>query len=653
MEPRSVLKIIDAGADTELIIEVLRVSAAVLETRVNKNLAQYNSLEHLHAMIASDDLRIVSGALAVLLALGRYRNKSNSELEKDLQFRLTSLAQGWGLYENKINLVDCCFDDISAFPEDVQRLQCDFFLTAKNIASLQEPPKGMVPGLVTINEPTVDPAARPADLLTSLVAKYHIPLVHQFELLARIKLCQSFASIESRRQCLRIRLVSFTVLLLSHAEQQVFEALFEKDPDIIPELVKLVGTSRGAVPIEIKISCFRMLQAFVQSTVKVQQVIDATGAGLQHGFLPQLLQQYTALLLLPELPDDAPISIVTSIFTLVQLLCNYQPGVDALVASDTIKVLLPIIRTPIVHVKFSTRSARILEMILHMSRERQRFIDSTAVSAFVDRLAIETSQCLPECRTNSVGFLNKDKSDVHDVLESLLTTSADHQVTSSMSNADNSDDSHASADTSLTSVNTPQQASSRTTEGGSHAEASNKRLSKQQDTNSLESVPSLCIAERKSLLKALLKFLLSVVQEPTFATAMRTVIEGSLLNSLEIIIRNLQYFGTTLWSSASKWVTEFCNNEPSLLHVVQDAGIHEAFLEVLKSNPPPCADILADLPNLLSAICLNERGLALFRKYKPRPTLIPCSWWPAYLKRFQQHSPHPRWHQSPHFRLRS
>ena len=69
------------------LLQVLRVSAVVLETRVNKNLAQYNSLEHLHAMIASDDLLVVSGALEVLLSLGRHRNKLNTALEKDLQVR--------------------------------------------------------------------------------------------------------------------------------------------------------------------------------------------------------------------------------------------------------------------------------------------------------------------------------------------------------------------------------------------------------------------------------------------------------------------------------------------------------------------------------------------------------------------------------------
>ena len=81
------------------------MSAVVLETRVNKNLAQYNSLEHLHAMIASDNLLVVIGALEVLLSLGRHRNKLNTALEKDLQVRSTP-SRIWSLARRGVLCAD-------------------------------------------------------------------------------------------------------------------------------------------------------------------------------------------------------------------------------------------------------------------------------------------------------------------------------------------------------------------------------------------------------------------------------------------------------------------------------------------------------------------------------------------------------------------
>jgi E3 ubiquitin-protein ligase HUWE1 len=235
----------------------------------------------------------------------------------------------------------------------------------------------------------------------------------------------------------------------------------------------------------------------------------------------------------------------------------------------------------------------------------------------------------------------KEKHQVRNVLERVLTetssvtneTTATATATLATSEVNPMDISDAIADNTTTDVDGD-------VEVDAVADAKEKKSIKstEQDIDwescikpALNEKPQVCVAERKSLLKSLLKFLLSIVQEPAFATAMRTVVEGSLLGSLESIIRNPQYYGTTLWSSASKWVTEFCNNEPNLLHVVQDAGIHDAILEVLKYNPPPCADVLAELPNILSTICLNEHGLKLFAKFDPLQSLQQIFATPTYL----------------------
>lgn len=77
------LHIYDPQEYTPLVLEVLRVSAMLLELRVSnsKNISMYNSLDHLYKMLASDNLDIVTGALEVLLALGRHRNKPDPALE--------------------------------------------------------------------------------------------------------------------------------------------------------------------------------------------------------------------------------------------------------------------------------------------------------------------------------------------------------------------------------------------------------------------------------------------------------------------------------------------------------------------------------------------------------------------------------------------
>ena len=99
---------------------------------------------------------------------------------------------------------------------------------------------------------------------------------------------------------------------------------------------------------------------------------------------------------------------------------------------------------------------------------------------------------------------------------------------------------------------------------------------------------------------------------------MRNIVEGRyFLSALEHVIRNPVYYGITLWFLAAKWVTDFCNNEPNLIPVLQDAGVTEAILNVLSTDIPASPEILSELPNLLAALCLNETGLAAFIKARP------------------------------------
>ena len=328
---------------------------------------------------------------------------------------------------------------------------------------------------------------------------------------------------------------------------------------------------------------------------RVNQILAAVGASVYHGFLPELLRKCAQALLLPEMPDDLPVEFATSAFMLIQLLCNYEAACEAFLTSGTIASLLPLISKPITHVKFSIRCARILEMILNLTRRATAvYTELRAVEMFIERLSLDVEGSMPEFRASMIGTVTADKVVVKQVVGDLVADAANRLG-------------ELSTDPGEKSV------------AGSKEEPIEKNENAAPSTISTENVaqPShpVCPAEKKSLLKILLKFLLGVVQEPVFATALRSVVEGTFPRTLELIIRNPNYFGTTLWSSATKWITDFCNNEPSLLTVLQDAGVQDAIFEVLSTQIPASAEVLAELPNLLAAMSLNERGLAAFEKY--------------------------------------
>lgn len=599
---------------------------------------------------------------------------SGTTLCRNLQRRLASIASSWALSKHKISLVSFCVEEPSNFPPEINTLKWEFWLGSKQIREMknavgmqnaddlnddsvmQDAASSNVPdadvamdvatGLENVNE-DVTPVASLASIqpgsvcidepvatfqddrasvaLARFVENYHVPPHLQFDLMARITLQQCIPSLAARRQCLRIRFLSLSVLLLSPPEHGVFEQLLQSDRTMIPDIVELLGSTSPDVPDVLRISGFRTLQAFAQAHIRVQAIVEALEVGVRHGLLPVLLRRYTDYLLLPALPEHTPLELVTSIFTLVQLLCNYQSGLDALLSSGTIATLMPLIANDVVHTKFSTRSARILESILHMSRPSiPLFLEVGAVDAFARRLADDIALCTPHSRSSCIGVYNSDRVAVKGVVDTLVTSATDSTGTETM------EDSPPPPYTSVSSASVPAPAAATTTGVGTEdrgAATTVATLAVEGDTDPA----TMCPSDTKSRLKTLLKFLLQVVLEPAFATCMRNVVEGTLLQSLENLIRNPYYYGTTLWGSATSWVTVFSNNEPSLLSVLEDAGIHRAILEVLDVQIPASSDVLQDLPNLFSAMCLNESGLQLFLQHSPLKCLVRVFTLEAYL----------------------
>lgn len=211
-------------------------------------------------------------------------------------------------------------------------------------------------------------------------------------------------------------------------------------------------------------------------------------------------------------------------------------------------------------------------MILASSRSSQQvFLDLDAVSVFANRLAAEVTRCLPECRSTAIGTLKCDMNAAQEFLNDIM------------------DQVEAAVDGSPASAETPRKTND--TEEGPEVTLPPLTF----DHN--PSGPPMCSSDTKSILKSIFKFLLYVVQAPAFATTVRTVVEGELLPTIETIMRCPTYFGNTSWAYAAKWITDFSNNEPNLISVVQDAGVHTAILDVLDAEVPASSDIIQVRPD--------------------------------------------------------
>lgn len=87
-----------------------------------------------------------------------------------------------------------------------------------------------------------------------------------------------------------------------------------------------------------------------------------------------------------------------------------------------------------------------------------------------------------------------------------------------------------------------------------------------------------------------------------------------------------------VFSAATELITVFVFQEPSQLSSLQDNGLPGVVLNsVITKRVPATREVLSSLPNILSAMCLNARGLQSFMEAEPFDHLFSVLISPEYL----------------------
>ncbi|KAJ3049458.1 hypothetical protein HK097_009550, partial [Rhizophlyctis rosea] len=128
--------------------------------------------------------------------------------------------------------------------------------------------------------------------------------------------------------------------------------------------------------------------------------------------------------------------------------------------------------------------------------------------------------------------------------------------------------------------------------------------------------------ERVSLLRAMLKFVLHMMQGSGAPDRLRNLIDTTLPGSLLAIFENTQILGTTGFGLAVNIMATFIHNEPTSLSILQEARLPQTFLRTVKEGVPVSAEVVSALPGAFGAVCLNEAGLNMFNEVKPLQTYL-------------------------------
>ncbi|RZB39554.1 DUF913, HECT, DUF908 and/or WWE domain containing protein [Asbolus verrucosus] len=605
----------DVPIECQQLIERLQACSRteLLEELSKINTWTFGKCELLHWALVLDVFDKILGEA------GRKSFENKWALNCDTHYNSTN----WGGKENGFGLADCCKAD-QPMPPSATTLHVEFhreFEDPKDICSKNGKHS---PHIIHIEH--VDKIHKtPAEIMKSLLGIYYVPPDKQMWLFTHVRLAHHFADYNNRLLCVQARLQALSVLVYSNAIQDSPHNLLYNG--LLEELVELVEMKEPHL-VEIRSAALRTLTAIIhldrnphipkKPGSRLNNIIDVTGASQYHGFLPLLVRNCIITLtnqggenqnlkkddsdvdksddieveseegkfvensdvtMTPQQPLDPnakfPLSLATALFSFLYHLASYETGGEALVSCGMMESLLQVINwhgVELEHITFVTRAVRVIDLITNI--DMQAFQTHGGLQSFINRLDVEVKLCKEEQL---------------------------YEITSTVSDQTFLDDNAAAGPSTETGHDSIVECT-KLIELEYHA----------------ENVGKTCLPQRAALLKSMLNFLKKALQDSTFSDNIRHLMEGTLPNSLKNIIANAEYYGPSLFLLATDVVTVYVYQEPSLLSALQDNGLIEVVLHsLLVKEIPATREVLGSLPNVFSALCLNNRGLQSFIKCKP------------------------------------
>ncbi|CAN8001289.1 unnamed protein product [Ixodes hexagonus] len=609
--------------EKELLLLILQFTALLIEHSFSRHL--YNSMEHLTALLSSSDMLVVLGVLNLLYVFSKRSNfitRLNPERRQALLTRLTYLAENWGGKENGFGLAECCRDlPMSKFPSSATTLHFEFYMESSDTNGSGK--KLPVNTVSVIHMENVDKITdkNPSQIMEELLETHAVPAAKHMLLLTHVRLAHSFSSYTKRLQCVQARLQALSILVYCSAIQDNINSLLYNG--LIEELVDVLELKDPSL-IEIKAASLRTLTSIIHldRNPKLGAIVDATGAASYHGFLPVLVRSCIQSLTDASV-DPFPLPFATALFSFLYHLASYESGGEALVSCGMVESLLKVIGwhgTEPEHVTFVTRAVRVIDLITGL--DMQTFQAHGGLNSFIRRLELEVEHCRKE-QPFAIRPRHRESS--------VASTDEGGPLDPTPMEVDPPPQG---------SQSPPREAvastSTRGDVGVDTAEGSALSFSVLPNDTDEEPEPRRrglqCFPQRAALLKSMLNFLKKAIQDPSFADSIRHLMDGSLPRSLKHIISNSEYYGPSLFLLATDVVTVYVFQEPSLLSSLQDNGLTDVVLHaLLVKEVPATREVLASLPNVFSALCLNARGLQAFVACRPFERLFKVLLSPDYL----------------------
>ncbi|KAJ6222788.1 hypothetical protein RDWZM_001333 [Blomia tropicalis] len=585
----------------DLLLSVISFTSLLIEHSFSRHL--YNSIEHLIALLSSTDMQIVLAILNLLFVFSKRSNffsRISADKRQALLSRLCYLAENWGGKDYGFGLAECCQNlPLSNYPSSATTLNFEFYSKETDEKNGAKPTNSVV----NIHIENIHQIEKPiSQLMGEIVEKYDVPNEYHTRLFTHLRLTKNFADYKNRLYCVQARLNALSIIVYCQSvtlqesnSQLLYTGLIEELVDVLelknPELIEIKSASLKALTSIIHLD----------RNSKLKIIIDTTGASSYHGFLPIMVRNCINSLISGD-TEHFPLNFATALFSFLYHLASYESGCEALVQCGIMESLLKIIdwKGPeLDHITFVTRAVRVIDLITNL--DMNAFQNNNGLNIFVQRLEHEVEICRLEQPFEimvPIDKLNKEKNLV-------LTDDIE--------------------DYDKTGEEMPMEIENEIVDQGKKEPIIIDK--------SLFSGEVQCYPQRAALLKSMLNFLKKAVQYSSLSEGIRHLMYGNFPRSIRHIISNAEYYGPSLFLLATDVVSVYVYHEPSLLSTLQDNGLTDVVLyALLVKDVPSTKEVIASIPNVFTALCLNRRGLEAFIELKPFDRLFKIFLLPEYLQ---------------------
>jgi E3 ubiquitin-protein ligase HUWE1 len=322
--------------------------------------------------------------------------------------RLQSLAKRLPhLREYGIGLVDLAsnkgFDESEGVPLEAREVNFSFYRTE---ITENEPDKRGDEGIdapssphqvVTANSSAVhlrlderQVNSQPVmNVLADAIQTHSVPDSETFELLCRIRAAASLSSSNraDREKLVIIRLLAIAIYGHTHSESQATSALFLYEPDLVAHIAELLQVDQG-IPIPVQTAAIAALDALARYKNKVQEVLTAVNAGVNHGILMALVRTMVAEVANPD--SLLPHAFVEALLSFITYIASHASGGNMIVGAGLIPLLIQAIenRSPLRLLVVSKTMQLVDNVLYSFTNAFSLFCASRGVDVLVERIEV-------------------------------------------------------------------------------------------------------------------------------------------------------------------------------------------------------------------------------------------------------------------------